>query len=260
MRRMVRASSFLPLAHRLADAAGAIVTRHFRTAVAVDDKADASPVTVADREAERSMRAILAKEAPDHGVLGEEEGADRADAEWVWVLDPIDGTKSFVTGIPTFGTLIALVHRGEPVVGIIDQPIARERWAGAAGEPTTMNGAPVRARACEALDRAYLFATTPSMFAGADAAAFARLAARVKHVRYGADCYAAGMIALGFADLMVEAQLKPYDYCALVPVVEGAGGRASGWRGERLGLEGDGRVAIAGDPALHEAALARLAG
>jgi inositol-phosphate phosphatase/L-galactose 1-phosphate phosphatase/histidinol-phosphatase len=254
------ARSFLPLAHRLADAAGRIVARYFRTPVAIDDKPDASPVTVADREVEASLREMIAAEAPGHGVLGEEQGADRIDAEWVWVLDPIDGTKAFITGMPTFGTLIALVHGGEPVLGVLDQPISRERWVGVRGEQTAFNGRPVAARACGDLSGAYLFATSPSMFVGADEAVFARLASRVKLVRFGADCYAAGMIALGFADLMVEAQLKPYDYCALVPIVEGAGGRVTGWNGERLGLTTGSYMVAAGDPRVHDLALRALAG
>ncbi len=246
------------LAHRLADAAGAVIAPLFRTPIGVDDKADASPVTIADREAELRMRAMIAAEAPGHGVLGEEHGADRTDAEWVWVLDPIDGTKAFVTGMPIFGTLIALCHRGEPVIGIIDQPITRERWVGVRGAGSTWNGRPIRARACARLADAYMYSTAPSMFEGDDAPRHARLASRVKLARYGGDCYAAGLVALGFADLMVEAMLKPYDWCALVPVVEGAGGRVTGWRGERLGLAGDGRMCAAGDPSLHALALEAL--
>jgi inositol-phosphate phosphatase/L-galactose 1-phosphate phosphatase/histidinol-phosphatase len=255
---MSDARSFVPLAHRLADAAGRIVARYFRTPVAIDDKTDASPVTIADRQVEATLREMLAAEVPAHGILGEEQGADRLEAEWVWVLDPIDGTKGFITGIPTFGTLIALVHGGEPVLGIIDQPISRERWVGVRGERTTFNGRPVAARACPDLAAAYAFATSPSMFVGEEASAFDRVASRVKLVRYGADCYAAGMIALGFADLMIEAQLKPYDYCALVPVVEGAGGRVTGWNGERLGIFTGACMLAAGDPKLHALALAAL--
>lgn len=253
--------SFLPLAHDLADAAGRIIASYFRTPIGVDDKADASPVTIADREAERVMREIIARRAPSHGVLGEEHGADRTDAEWVWVLDPIDGTKAFITGLPMFGTLIALTRRGEPVLGIIDQPILRERWVGATGMRSTMNGRPIATRACDALEKAYLYSTSPQMFVGADEATYAKLFARVKLGRFGGDCYAAGLVALGFADLMVEGMLKPYDYCALVPVIEGAGGRVTDWNGRRLGLApSDGRMVAAGDPKTHAAAIAILAG
>jgi histidinol phosphatase-like enzyme (inositol monophosphatase family) len=258
---MTTPADFLPLAHRLADAAGLVIAAHFRTPIGVDDKADASPVTIADREAEARMRALLAAEVPSHGVLGEEHGADRTSAEWVWVLDPIDGTKAFITGMPLFGTLIALVHRGEPVLGIIDQPISRERWVGVRGAATTWNGRPITTRPCRELASAYMYSTHPGMFAGKDADAYARLGATVKLQRFGGDCYAAGLVALGFADLMVEGSLQAYDYCALVPVVEGAGGVVTGWRGERLGLDAaahGGKMIAAGDRALHAAALELL--
>jgi len=246
------------LAGALADAAGAVVRRYFRTRVAVEGKADKSPVTVADRDAEAAMRDLIAANHPDHGIVGEEHGAVRPDAEYVWVLDPIDGTKSFISGVPLFGTLIALLRDGVPVLGVIDQPILRERWLGARGRPTTLNGVPVATRACEDLRAATLFATSPDMFRGADAQAFARLAAAVGLVRHGADCYAAGLLASGFIDLIVEATLKPYDYCALAPVIEGAGGIITDWSGAKLGLGSDGRIAAAGDARAHGRALEML--
>jgi inositol-phosphate phosphatase/L-galactose 1-phosphate phosphatase/histidinol-phosphatase len=249
----------LALADELADAAGAVIRRYFRRKIAVDDKADASPVTVADREAEQAMRALIEARFPADGIFGEEFGTVREGAEWVWVLDPIDGTKSFISGIPLFGTLVALLHQGRPVLGIIDQPISRERWRGTAGRPSTHNGDPIRVRACPELAAASLFATSPDMFPGADAAAFARLKARVKLTRHGGDCYAYGLVASGFIDLVVEASLKPYDYCAMVPIIEGAGGVFTDWQGEPLGLASDGRVLAAGNRRLHAAALALLA-
>jgi inositol-phosphate phosphatase / L-galactose 1-phosphate phosphatase / histidinol-phosphatase len=248
------------LAEALADAAGAVIRPYFRQPIAVDDKSDTSPVTIADREAEQAMRALIAAEFPADGIFGEEFGTVREDAEWVWVLDPIDGTKSFISGIPLFGTLIALLHRGRPVLGIIDQPISHERWRGVAGQASTHNGNAIRARQCTDLAAATLFATAPDMFRGADAEAFARLKARAKLTRHGGDCYAYGLVASGFIDLVVEASLKPYDYCAIVPVVEGAGGAMTDWQGQPLGLASDGRVVAAGDRALHKAALALLAG
>jgi inositol-phosphate phosphatase/L-galactose 1-phosphate phosphatase/histidinol-phosphatase len=145
---------FEALAHRLADRAGEIQRRYFRTSVAVDTKADASPVTIADREAEAAMRDLIAAAYPHHGILGEEHGQDRIDAEFVWVLDPIDGTKSFITGRPLFGTLIALAHRGRPVMGMIDQSILRERWIGSHGTSSAWNGRPIRVRACPRLEDA----------------------------------------------------------------------------------------------------------
>jgi inositol-phosphate phosphatase / L-galactose 1-phosphate phosphatase / histidinol-phosphatase len=140
----------IALAEALADEAGRVIRRYFRQPVAIDDKPDNSPVTIADRDAEAAMRRLIAARFPEHGIFGEEHGQDRADAEFVWLLDPIDGTKSFISGVPLFGTLIALLHRGRPVLGIIDQPISRERWIGAAGRPSILNGAPIRTRACAA--------------------------------------------------------------------------------------------------------------
>jgi inositol-phosphate phosphatase / L-galactose 1-phosphate phosphatase / histidinol-phosphatase len=252
--------AFLTLAAELADAAGAVIRPAFRTRLAIDEKPDLTPVTAADRAAEAAMRRLIEARFPDHGIIGEEFGRVREEAEFVWVLDPIDGTKSFISGVPLFGTLIALTERGRPLLGIIDQPISRERWTGAVGRPTTLNGVPIGCRPCPVLAGATLFATTPDMFRGPDAAAFARVSAAVKLVRFGADCYAYGLVAAGFVDLVVEASLRPYDFCAMVAIVEGAGGVTSDWRGRPLDLASDGRVAIAGDRRAHAAALALLAG
>jgi inositol-phosphate phosphatase/L-galactose 1-phosphate phosphatase/histidinol-phosphatase len=249
----------LALAEELADAAGAVVRRYFRQKIAVDDKSDLTPVTVADREAEAAMRRLIEARFPEHGIFGEEHGRTRPEADYAWVLDPIDGTKSFISGIPLFGTLIALTWRGRPVLGVIDQPISRERWVGAAGRPSTLNGAPIRTRPCADLAAATLYCTTPEMYRGEDAAGFARLRQAVKLTRYGADCYAYAMLATGFVDLVVEGELKPYDWSALVPVIEGAGGVMTDWQGKALDLASDGRVVAAGDPALAAAARARLA-
>ena len=250
--------AYSDLAQQLADAAGKIIRGYFRTPVAVLDKADDSPVTIADRESEAAMRKLINAACPEHGIYGEEFGLENTDAEWVWVLDPIDGTKSFITGKPCFGVLIALLHHGVPVLGIIDQPITRERWLGVSGHPTTLNGQPIRVRECPDLQHSALYATAPEMFIGADDRAFHTLRAQVKLPRYGADCYAYGLLAAGFVDLVVEASLQPYDYSALVPVVEGAGGIMTDWQGNRLGLQSDGRVVAAGDRRSHAAALAVL--
>ncbi len=247
------------LAERLADAARPIALTYFRGDLDIEAKADMTPVTVADREAEAAMRALIEDAFPDHGIFGEEFGTVRPDAEHLWVLDPIDGTKSFVTGKPLFGTLIALLHRGRPVVGVIDAPALGERWVGAAGRATTFNGRPVRARPCTDLARAWLYATSPHMFEPDDVAAFERLRRRAHQAVYGADCYAYGLLAAGFVDLVAEAGMQPYDYCALVPVVEGAGGVITDWRGGPLTIGSDGRVLAAGDAAVHAAALQALA-
>ena len=251
-------TSYIELAGKLADIAGPIVARYFRSDLTIADKADASPVTAADREAEAAIRAVLEAECPDHGILGEEHGAENIEAEYVWVLDPIDGTKAFVTGKPLFGTLIALCQNGVLVLGVIDQPILKERWLGATGHPTTYNGEKISTRACSDLSEAWLYATSPAMFKGADEAAFNRLADSVKFPLYGADCYAYGLLASGFTDIVCEATMQPYDYCALVPVVEGAGGKMSDWAGKPLTLNADGRVLALGDATLQQAALDQL--
>ncbi len=256
--------AFVALADRLADAARAEVRPHYRKRHEVEDKADTSPVTAIDRASEAAMRRLIAAEMPAHGVVGEEYGRDRPDAEFVWVLDPIDGTKRFITGFPTFGTLIALLQDGVPLLGVIEMPALEERWIGARGRPSIRRSAAgdeeVSTQARGALDGASLSASSPHMFDGEDAAAFERLRRSVKLPLYGGDCYSYGLLAEGLLDLVVEANMDPYDYLAQVAVVEGAGGVMTDWQGRPLGLESDGRTIAAGDPALHAAALACLAG
>jgi inositol-phosphate phosphatase/L-galactose 1-phosphate phosphatase/histidinol-phosphatase len=252
-------AELVALAQRLADAARPIAARYFRTGLTVDDKTDSSPVTIADREAETAMRALLTEHAPDHGVFGEEHGAVRIDADYVWVLDPIDGTKAFITGLPIFGTLVALLHRGEPVLGIIDQPILQERWLGVNGRPSTFNGRPIQVRSCESLDRAYMYSTSPNMFPSAIEKRHETLTQKVKLFRWGGDCYAYGLLASGHVDLVVESSLKLYDFAALAPVIKGAGGLITDWQGKELAMNSDGSVVAAGDAAIHRAAMAILA-
>ena len=255
---------FVALAERLADAAGGVVAGHFRQALAVERKSDETPVTAADREAEAVMREMILEAYPDHGIVGEEAGRERADAEHVWVLDPIDGTKRFITGNPLFGTLIALLRGGRPVLGVIDMPILGERWLGATGRPT-LHSDPrgrraARVRPCEAIEHAILYATTPHMFIGADFPAFESVRRRVAEINYGGECYAYGLLASGFVDLVIEADMGVYDFLPLAPVVTGAGGIMTDWRGAPLGLGSDGRVVAAGDGRAHAAALALLQG
>lgn len=254
---------FIAAAEAAADAAGLVIRPMFRSALVVDAKGDASPVTLADRGAEQAMRAVLAERFPAHGVLGEEFGADRIDAEWVWTLDPIDGTRAFVTGRPIFATLVGLLHRGRPVLGVIDQPVTRERWVGVDGMPTRFTGSlggQAGCRACAVLAEAELSCTSPEMFTDAEIAAFARLRAGAKRVTFGGDAYAYGLLALGGIDVIAEAGMKPWDWAALVPVVAGAGGHVTGWDGTALTLDAPGRVLAVGDPALLLPAVAALAG
>lgn len=270
-----------------ADAAAEVTLRHFRSpTLSVDSKADDSPVTVADRAAEAAVRRVLSARVPSHVVFGEEGGMVEPEAtkndsssssssgsDFLWVVDPIDGTKSFITGKPLWGTLVALLHRGEPVLGIIDQPVTRERWVGIRGKKTTFNGDAGRARTrpCGGIAQAYLYATTPHMFSpGEVERAWERVRDSARISLYGCDCYAYGLLALGHADLVVEADLGPYDYLAIAPVVRGAGGVMTDWRGKELranfdpvtrrhSVEGLAREVIAaGDAGVHAAALEKI--
>lgn len=256
--------AFLDLAGRLAAAARAVARRHFRQALAVEDKADESPVTRADREAETAMREILAAAVPDHGIHGEEFGVENPEAEFVWVLDPIDGTKRFITGNPLFGCLVALLQGGRPILGLIDMPILEERWLGAAGHATSFTDRSAtrtaRTRACAEISAATVLSTAPEMFQGADGPAFQRLRGAAKLTLYGGDCFNYGLLASGFADIVVEADLAPYDHLAHAPIIAGAGGVMTDWQGRPTGLESDGRVICAGDRRCHEQAISLLQG
>lgn len=243
------------------DAAGAVIRPFFRAGVAALDKADASPVTIADRTAEQVMRAVLGERFPAHGILGEEFGLHNAQAGLRWVLDPIDGTRAFLTGRPTFGTLLALLADGVPVLGIIDQPVTGERWVGAAGRPTRFAGpfgGTPGTRACPRLAEAELSVTSPEMFENQDLVAWRRVQKSVRRTSYGGDCYAYGLVALGQIDAILEGTMKLWDWAALVPVVEGAGGSVTDWHGRRLTPDSDGRVLALGNPALLDETLAAL--
>ena len=244
-----------------ADVAGRAVRPHFRTGLGADIKPDMSPVTAADRAAERAMRALLSDRIPEAGILGEEAGLDRPDARLRWVLDPIDGTRAFLTGRPTFGILVALLADGVPVLGVIDQPVTGERWIAAAGEPTRFTGplgGTAGTRPCPVLGAAELSCTTPAMLDNATRPRHERLQRAVGRTSWGGDCYAYGLLALGQIDVIAERDMRVWDWAALVPVVEGAGGRVTDWTGRPLRADGDGSVLAVGDPALLPAAVALL--
>lgn len=250
--------SLLPLAHALADAARQKTLPLFRTALEVTAKLDDSPVTVADRSAEASMRQLLGAQVPSHGILGEEHGRERMDAEYLWVLDPIDGTKSFITGSPLWGTLVALLHRGQPVLGLVDMPVLGERWLGLRGQATLCNGQPVRVSDCRKLASARIYTTSPDAFQPGEWAAFDALSRTCALRRFGGDCYSYAQLAGGHIDLVVEAGLQPYDYLAMVSLIQSAGGVMTDWAGQPLGVDSDGRVVAAATTELHAQALAAL--
>ncbi len=207
------------------------------------------------------MRAVLSERLPDHGILGEEFGLERPDARYRWVLDPIDGTRAFITGRPTFGILVALLCGDEPILGVIDQPVTGERWIGAKGRTTVFRGSMggrLGCRPCPSLAHAELSCTSPEMLSASDTPRWQHLAARVRRNYWGGDCYAYGLLALGQIDIIAESDMKIWDWAPLAAVVEGAGGRVTDWNGAPLRPDGDGRVLAVGDPALLPLAVAAL--
>jgi len=243
----------------LVEASGAVLRRHFRAGLKGDIKGDGSPVTIADKETERAIRDILDRRRPQDGIIGEEEGAKNKDAEYVWVIDPIDGTKPFMTGRPTFVTLVALLRNGRPVFGIIDQPISGERWIGIAGQRPTFNGKPISARPCADLKSAVVYSGSVE-FGEPGRSKFFKMAERASVTTIGGDAYAYGLLSMGFVDVCVDWVMGLYDVMALVPIVEGAGGAITMWNGKPIGFDLDGTVIAAGDKRVHAEAMAVLNG
>ena len=252
----------IALANRLAEAARAAIRPHFRAKLEAERKGDLTPVTIADREAEQAMRRILTAEVPHDGVHGEEFGISEGRSGRQWVLDPVDGTTAFLAGRATFGTLIALLVDGFPVLGVIDQSILGERWLGVAGQPTTLNGEVVATRACRKLAEATLATTGPQYFTQSEGDTFMALAAKTDHKRMimGGDCYNYALLATGFVDVVCESGLKLHDFAALVPVVEGAGGTMCDWNGDPLHAGSAGHVLALGDPARLDDVLEAVGG
>jgi histidinol phosphatase-like enzyme (inositol monophosphatase family) len=243
-------------AETLADEVRPLSLGWFRKRLEVDVKADESPVTIADRNVEQALRRRIAERFPAHGILGEEFGVAHGDAEFVWSIDPIDGTRSFITGYPLWGTLLAVLHRGKPLVGVIDMPMLAERWVGRLGQGAWLNGAACATSGVSRLADATVYATTPDIFQGAEADAFERLSRAARNRRFGGDCYCYALLASGHVDLVMEAGLQPYDYLALAPVIEAAGGVITDWDGQPLTLASRGRVIAAANARLHREALA----
>jgi inositol-phosphate phosphatase/L-galactose 1-phosphate phosphatase/histidinol-phosphatase len=244
-------------AETLADLAREIAREHFRSTTAFELKADHSPVTVADRAIELAMRVAIEERFPGHGILGEEMGRLVGDDQ-LWVLDPIDGTKAFVTGIPLFGTLIAYLEEEVPKLGVVEMPALGERWSASLGV-TAFGGNPCRTSGCLEIGEARVYTSSPDVFKPEDWQRYERLSQGSAMRRFGGDCYMYGLLASGHIDLVIEASLMPYDYMALVPVVEGAGGVMTDWDGRPLGLKSDGRVVASASAVLHDRALKALA-
>ena len=258
------AVDFSAFVDSLATVSGETILPFFRTALSIQDKGrhgSFDPVTAADHAAETAMRALIHRTFPDHGIIGEEFGEERADAEYVWVLDPIDGTKSFICGMPVWGTLIALTRFGEPVFGVMNQPFTGERFSGDGGAARYRGPAGERGlhvRPCASLSEAVVLSTSPLLMNAADRQAFGKVEAAVRLSRYGGDCYAYCMLAAGHVDLVIETELKPYDVLPLVPIIAGAGGVITTWE-NGLPYAG-GRIVAAGDKRVHAAAMELLRG
>ena len=248
----------------LATVSGEAILPYFRTSLSVEDKSRGGsfdPVTAADRAAESAMRVMIGTNFPEHGIIGEEFGPERPDADYVWVLDPIDGTKSFISGMPAWGTLIALTHRGAPVLGLVHQPFVGERFSGDGASAHYRGPAGERAllvRPCASLAEAVLYTTSPRLMNADDRKRFEQVQEMVRLSRYGGDCYAYCMLAAGHVDLIIETELKPHDVIPLVPIIAGAGGIITTWEG--ASPVAGGRIIAAGDKRVHAAAMAALKG
>ncbi|MFN3537687.1 MAG: histidinol-phosphatase [Brevundimonas sp.] len=256
-------TSFEAFAVDLAHAAAAVTLPLFRTDCGEEDKGEPGafdPVTQADRDAEAVMRRLITERFPDHGVIGEEYGEDRPDAEYVWMLDPVDGTRAFVAGLPLWTTLIALRHEGRPVTGVIAQPVMNEIFLGGPSGAVLFKGddapCPLRVRVCPSLNNAVIATTDPDIFTGAELGAWTQVRAAARLARLGCDAYAYAMIAAGRIDLVAETSLKPWDWSALVPVVEAAGGKVVNWRGQTP--DDRGQILAVGDETLIDQALVTL--
>ena len=252
-------SEYLKFAHELADVSGKLIQKYFRSKMTVEDKADDSPVTVADRLAETVIRDMISKKFPDHDVIGEELEYQPRGSRWKWVLDPIDGTRSFISGMPIFGTLISLLENDVPQLGIIDIPILSERWVGQKenkclyySSQADKNPVSCTVSNQQKIEKTILYSGSPDMFNSSQKLYFDQIAAQAKLVQFGGDCYSYGLLASGYIDLVVEADLKIYDVMALIPVVEAAGGTITDWQGgNSFGTDWDGCLVAASSRELH---------
>lgn len=251
-------NSLALFAEQVADKSREISLSYFRNNLQIEYKVDESPVTVADRETEALIREMIESRYPDHSIYGEEHGASTKDSPYIWVIDPIDGTMNFVSGMPLYGTLIALLYKGRPVVGVVDIPALNERWVSVNYGPTRFNGNIVKSGFRRPLEKIIWYTTSPSLFSGTDKDVFARLQNALSPCRYGIDCYAFALLASGYVDLVIETGLKPHDYLALIPVIEGAGGKITDWSGKALSLDSDGRVVASASEDLHSHVLSLI--
>ncbi|MEM5518915.1 inositol monophosphatase family protein [Henriciella sp. AS95] len=260
----IPADSFVKFAKSLADDAREISLAGFRKDNAIISKNDQSPVTAIDRRVETLVRNLVESTYPAHGFLGEEFGSLNLEASDLWVVDPIDGTRSFITGWPIWGTLVAKLSHDAPELGIIDMPALNERWVGVCGDKCTFEDASgqmqqCQVSTCKALNEARFYTTNVLYFEAEDRQKIEAMLLATAVPRFGGDCYSYGLLASGHVDLVIEANLEPYDYLALVPVVQSAGGTITDWSGNNLNRHSDGRVIAASTPELHRQAMQFLA-
>lgn len=253
--RTIEKDELLDFAHELANQARIITLSYFRSGIGSDRKSDNSPVTLADRETEAVLREVIATHFPAHGIIGEEEDAKITHSEFEWVIDPIDGTRNFLSGYPLYGTLICLLKDKSPLLSIIDAPVQDERWSAIVDKDTYYNGEPCQTSTKQTLAEAILCSTDLSMFNEKELVPYTELQRQVYQTRFNGDCYLYGMLASGWIDLVVEADLKVYDFLPLVPIVNAAGGVISDWQGKPLTKESKGQVVAAANSALHQQAI-----
>ena len=243
---------FVKFANFLADESSIIITKYFRTKINIENKEDSSPVTIADQNTELKIRELISSKYPSHGILGEEYEHINTKAEFVWVIDPIDGTRSFIAGHKDFGTLISLLHNNEPVLGIINCPAHNERWLGIKDYQTTCNDIKVNTSSKEKIEDSYLFTSGQFFYEPFLKKGFEKIKEQSKYFRYGGDCYMYGMLASGLIDIVIEDTLKAHDYMALVNIIEGAGGKITDKFGKNVNIESDGSLVASCNPKIHQ--------
>ena len=249
---------FAVFAAELAESARRMSLRHFRNLPSIEYKKDGSPVTVADRDTETVVRHLISDRYPEHSIVGEEHGSLSSNTSWSWVIDPIDGTRSFIAGKPTFGCLIALLYENRPMIGIIDMPALNERWTGIKGEPSVYNGSQCYSKKYQPLSEATIFATSIDMFNQHERTTFDRLSSSARFRNFGADCYAYGLLASGHTDIVMESDMANHDFLALVPVIEGSGGCITDWEGNPLDFFSGRQVLATANPTLHQECLSLI--
>lgn len=243
---------------KLVEESSSVLNGYYRNIKSIDYKSDKSPVTEADKAVEQKLRDIISDKFPEHGIQGEEFGVSNPESAYRWFLDPIDGTKSFMIGRPTFGTLIALTYEEEAIMGVINQPITKDCWIGIKGEGSTLNGNIAETRNCKILSDAVLCTTGPNYFSQEKLDIFNMIAKESHYEIYGGDCYSYGLLSSGLVDIVMESQLKPHDYMAFIPIIEEAGGIITDWQGEKLNSNSNGDVIACATKDLHNQILALI--